>query len=134
MSLCVVCHKDSSDHTKKLWKLHQTHLVGNCIFCKKPRHEHSKELLQIHKSSVDRVAGNRKLYSIQTFGRIQPYPALLAGTYIWKNTEMHNLIPIYMSCTECDRYLGSVEEDYADVLGGMCIVCFKKMTEQVEVN
>ena len=44
------------------------------------------------------------------------------------------LIPIYMSCTECDRYLGSVEEDYADVLGGMCIVCFKKMTEQVEVN
>jgi hypothetical protein len=31
-----------------------------------------------------------------------------------------------MSCTECGLYLSSDEEDYADVLGGMCLECFRK--------
>jgi len=38
-------------------------------------------------------------------------------------------VPIYMSCTECGLYLGSIEEDYADMLGGMCLKCFMKMTD-----
>ena len=39
------------------------------------------------------------------------------------------LVPIYMSCTECGLYLGSIEEDYADMLGGMCLECFRKNTD-----
>ena len=37
-----------------------------------------------------------------------------------------------MSCTECDLYLGSDEEDYADMLGGMCFVCFRKLIGQTD--
>ncbi len=40
------------------------------------------------------------------------------------------LIPIYMSCTECSLYLGGMEEDYADILDGMCLNCFREVTEQ----
>ena len=36
------------------------------------------------------------------------------------------LVPIYMSCTECGLYLGSIEEDYADMLGGMCTRLLQK--------
>ena len=43
------------------------------------------------------------------------------------------LIPIYMSCAECSLYLGSREEDYADILGGMCLECFMEVTEQIEM-
>jgi hypothetical protein len=45
-----------------------------------------------------------------------------------------DFVPIYMSCTECSLFLGSDEEDYADILDGMCFVCFKKITGQFEVN
>ena len=40
------------------------------------------------------------------------------------------IIPIYMSCTECSLYLGNVEEEYADDLDGMCLKCFREQTEQ----
>ena len=43
-------------------------------------------------------------------------------------------IPIYMSCTECGLYLGSTEEDYADIIGGMCLQCFRKETEQTDIS
>jgi hypothetical protein len=42
------------------------------------------------------------------------------------------LIPIYMSCTECSLYLGSTEEDYADILDGMCLKCFREQTKQTD--
>ena len=42
------------------------------------------------------------------------------------------LIPIYMSCAECNLYLGSIEEDNADILGGMCLNCFREQTEQTD--
>ena len=42
------------------------------------------------------------------------------------------LIPIYMSCAECSLYLGSIEEDNADILGGMCLNCFREQTEQTD--
>ena len=41
-----------------------------------------------------------------------------------------DFVQIHMSCTECGLYLGSTEEDYADVLDGMCLQCFRKETEQ----
>jgi hypothetical protein len=50
------------------------------------------------------------------------------GEEFWHREDQ--LIPIYMSCTECDLYLGSIEEDNADILGGMCLNCFREQTEQ----
>ena len=44
-----------------------------------------------------------------------------------------DFIPIYMSCTGCGLYLGSTEEDYADVLDGMCLQCFRTETEQTDI-
>ena len=41
-------------------------------------------------------------------------------------------IPIYMSCTECGLYLGSTEEDNADIIGGMCLKCFRTEIEQTD--
>ena len=80
----------------------------------------------------------RKLHSVQTFGRIRPYPALLIDTrvYIWKNTQMQDLQPIYMSCANknCGKFLGSLEEDFADLLSGLCLVCFREQTGQAEMN
>jgi hypothetical protein len=35
-----------------------------------------------------------------------------------------------MSCAECGLYLGSIEEDHADVLGYMCLKCFRDATGQ----
>ena len=40
------------------------------------------------------------------------------------------LIPIYMECTECNLYLGSTEEDFADMLDGMCLKCFRELIGQ----
>ena len=42
------------------------------------------------------------------------------------------LKPIYMSCSECKLYLGKIEEDYADILGEMCLKCFREQTEQTD--
>jgi len=42
------------------------------------------------------------------------------------------LIPIYMSCTKCGLYLGSTEEDFADVLDGMCLKCFRELIGQTD--
>ena len=44
-----------------------------------------------------------------------------------------DFVQIHMSCTECGLYLGSTEEDFADVLDGMCLQCFRKETEQTEI-
>jgi len=40
------------------------------------------------------------------------------------------LKPIYMACTECGLSLGSKETDYADMLDGMCLKCFREVTDQ----
>ena len=64
------------------------------------------------------------------FGR--KCPALLDKDFSYdsKLNMAEWLIPIYMSCTECGLFLGSIEEDCADMLGGMCLECFRKMTDQ----
>jgi len=44
-----------------------------------------------------------------------------------------DFVQIHMSCTKCGLYLGSTEEDFADVLDGMCLQCFRKETEQTAI-
>ena len=143
MSSCKVCHLDSKKHSKKLWKLHQQTQI--CVFCQKSAGEHSEELWQMHNQAVERGQfcpdhkKKEKLYPI-TLGF-----ARTAIARVCKNIPQNkpfgtvlslpeppndvDIVPIYMACTECGLYLGSIEEDYADMLGGMSLKCFMEATD-----
>ena len=139
MSYCIVCELDSENHSKHLWERHRRQLVSDCVFCKKSSLDHSKKSWQMHMSVVKKAAGGRKIYHVQTYGRIKPYPGLLQphmgnvstyDTFNWKGVDVKEIIPIFMSCTECGRFLGSAEEDLCAELDGTCITCFREMTGQ----
>ena len=132
MSTCTVCQKDSMEHSKKLWEMHKQ--VTKCMFCNKTSDAHSEMLWNMHQETVEnarRKTSHKKLWAMQ-IGFGPKCPALLDKDYD-SNGHMNPaewLVPIYMSCTECNLFLGSIEEDYADMLGGMCLECFRKMTDQ----
>ena len=136
MSHCAVCHIDSKKHSKTLWQLHKQ--IRKCTFCRKTSDAHSEELWQMHNSVVEKAlrgTRHKKLWTMQ-IGSGRDCPAVLDTDY--RQDGHHDpaewLIPIYMSCTECSLYLGNIEEDYADILSGMCLKCFREMTRQKEVN
>ena len=118
MSMCKICLKGQDQHNKKLWSLHQTQI---CAFCSKGSSEHSWKLWQIHNITVESGRQGCKLYPI-TVG--------FARTCIARSAGDKEFIPIYMECTECELYLGSTEEDFADVLDGMCLKCFRELIDQ----
>ena len=131
MSSCKVCHLDSKKHSKKLWKLHQQTQI--CVFCQKSAGGHSEELWQMHNRAVERGQfcsdhnKKEKLYPI-TLGFARTAIARVCRI----NAEPPNdvdIVPIYMACIECGLFLGSIEEDYADMLGGMCLKCFMEATD-----
>ena len=131
MSTCTVCQKDSKKHSKKLWELHKQ--VTICEFCSKSSGTHSEELWEMHQRTVDTAKSktrHKKLWTMQ-IGFGPKCQALLDNDFNYNsNLNMAEwLVPIYMSCTECGHYLGSIEEDHADMLGGMCLECFMKMTD-----
>jgi len=132
MSTCAVCQKDSMEHSKKLWQMHKQ--VTICLFCDKSSDAHSEELWEMHKGTVEaarRKTRHKKIWTMQ-IGHGRNCPALLDKDFSYdsKLNMAEWLIPIYMSCTECSLFLGSIEEDYADMLSGMCLECFRKMPEQ----
>ena len=132
MSTCTVCQKDSKKHSKKLWELHKQ--VTICEFCNKSSGAHSEELWEMHQGTVEnakRKTKHKKIWTIQ-IGLGRNSPALLDNDFSYNSNLnlVEWLIPIYMSCTECSLFLGSTEEDYADMLGGMCLECFRKITDQ----
>ena len=131
MSTCTVCQKDSKKHSKKLWELHKQ--VTICEFCSKSSGDHSEELWEMHQRTVDVAKSktrHKKLWTMQ-IGFGPKCPALLDDAFSYDaNMNMAEwLKPIYMSCTECGLFLGSIETDHADMLGGMCLKCFMKATE-----
>ena len=132
MSTCTVCQKDSKKHSKKLWEMHKQ--VTICVFCDKSSGTHSEALWEMHKETVEaarRKTRHKKIWTMQ-IGHGRNCPALLDKDFSY-NSKLNMaewLIPIYMSCTECGLFLGSIEEDYADMLSGMCLECFRKMTDQ----
>ena len=135
MSLCEVCHLDSKKHSKKLWVLHMQ--KQTCAFCQKSGSEHSEKLWQMHK-----IAAEKGQYCPDHHKEEKLYPLTLglARTCVARVCKLNAdspydrvLVPIYMSCTECDLYLGSTEEDFADVLDGMCLSCFRDSIGQTDV-
>ena len=136
MSLCQVCHLDSKKHSKKLWVLHLQ--KQTCAFCQKTGSEHSEKLWQMHK-----IAAEKGQYCPDHHKEEKLYPLTLgfARAGIARVCKLNadppydrELVPIYMSCTECDLYLGSTEEDFADVLDGMCLNCFRESIGQTDVR
>ena len=129
---CIICHLDQKKHNKDLWKLHQESKL--CMFCNKNGSEHSEELWEMHKAAVEKGQlcidhkKKEKLYPITVgFGRKG-----IARVCRINADPPHDVefVPIYMSCTECGLYLGSIEEDHADILGCMCLKCFRDATGQ----
>ena len=107
-----------------------------CEFCRKRGSEHSKKLWEMHKAAVDKGMHcsehnkDEKMYPI-TLGFARTSVARVCSL----NAEPPHdkeLVPIYMSCTECGFYLGSIEEDCADILDGMCLTCFRKLIDQTD--
>ena len=125
MSSCKVCHLDSKKHSKKLWKLHQQTQI--CAFCSRSSSEHSEKLWRMHNLAIEKGrAKGEKLYPI-TLGFARTAIARVCRINADPPYDV-DIVPIYMACTECGLFLGSIEEDYADMLGGMCLKCFMKMT------
>ena len=134
MSLCGICHLDSKKHSKKLWELHQQ--TQTCMFCQKSGSEHSEKLWEMHKIAAENGQYCSKHHKEE---KLYPLTVGFARTGIARVCRLNadtpydkDLIPIYMSCTECKLYLGSTEEDYADILDGMCMKCFREQTEQTD--
>ena len=135
MSACKVCHLGSKNHSKKLWVLHQQAKI--CAFCQKNSSEHSEKLWEMHNLAVENGQQcpfhkkTEKLYPI-TIGSAR---AGIASVCRLDAEPPHDVdfVQIQMSCTKCGLYLGSTEEDSADVLDGMCLQCFRKETEQTDI-
>jgi len=128
MSMCKICLKGQDQHNKKLWSLHQSQI---CAFCSKGSGEHSWKLWQIHNITVEKwTRQGCKLYPI-TLGFARTGVAAVFNLNAVPPYDKE-LIPIYMECTECELYLGSTEEDFADVLDGMCLKCFRELIGQTD--
>ena len=132
MSLCGICHLDSKKHSKKLWVLHQQTQV--CMFCQKSGGEHSEKLWEMHRAAVEK---GRHCNDHHKEEKLYPLTVGFARTCVARVCKLNadppydkELVPIYMSCTECSLYLGSIEEDHADILGCMCLKCFRDATGQ----
>ena len=126
MSICKTCYKDSKDHTKQLWQIHHREEV--CALCGKPGSSHSKRLWEMH-SLTARKAPQGIIWPLK-IGYSRKVPAVIVGEFAWKNQLLKDLKPIYMECQNCKLYLGDSEVDLADVLDGVCLKCFRELTNQ----
>ena len=151
---CVFCRKRCCNHSEKLWEMHRLAAEKGQYWWLWPSEKH--EIFQpnsVRRHCVFDHNKKEKLWSItvgfarQGIARASTpnadSPVYTHSKSRWEFLE-HNywefgeefwhredqLNPIYMECTECNLYLGSIEEDNADILGGMCLNCFRKQTEQ----
>ena len=131
-SICAGCEKDRTEHSKKLWILHQQAQL--CGLCRKNVIEHSEKLWEMHQLAVEKGqycsehSKKENLYPI----RIGLGWNVIARVCKQNADKPHDIeiIPINMSCTECRLYLGDIEMKCADDLDGMCLKCFREQTEQ----
>ena len=47
---CITCDKQDTEHSKKLWELHQKKRL--CLFCNEDSSQHSEKLWEIHQEVV----------------------------------------------------------------------------------
>ena len=130
MSMCKTCLKDSSKHSKKLWTLHNW-----CPLCQKHSKEHSDELWSMHQRAVVKGAKGDKIrpvtigFARASVGRVVEWnvPVSPKGQPSPYKIEV---ISIHMHCAQCSLAMGDIEVDNGDVLGGLCLKCFREMIGQ----
>ena len=130
MSMCKTCLKDSSKHSKKLWTLHNW-----CPLCQKNSKDHSEKLWQMHQRAVVKGAKGAKIRPItvglarSSVGRVVEWnvPVSPKGQ---QSSHKLEVIPIHMHCVQCSLAMGDVEVDNGDVLGGLCLKCFRELIGQ----
>ncbi len=130
MSMCKTCLKDSSKHSKKLWTLHNW-----CPLCQKNSKDHSEKLWQMHQRAVVKGAKGAKIRPVtvglarSSVGRVVEWnvPVSPKGQ---QSSHKLEVIPIHMHCVQCSLAMGDVEVDNGDVLGGLCLKCFREMIGQ----
>ena len=132
MSECKRCLKDSKEHSKNLWRLHQE--VKPCLLCNKDSGKHSEKLWEMHQTVLALGSQGEKLRPMTVgFG-----PPHIAGVKNW-NTEREKekdkhytmeLIQNHIHCTGCRDAMSAKEVDVVDVLDGLCLKCFCEQTDQ----
>ena len=130
MSMCKTCLKDSSKHSKKLRTLHNW-----CPLCLKNSSEHSDELWQMHQRAVVKGAKGAKIRPItvglarSSVGRVVEWNVPVSPKGQSSSYKLE-VIPIHMHCVQCSLAMGDVEVDNGDVLGGLCLKCFRELIGQ----
>ena len=124
--------KDSKEHSKNLWKLHQE--VKPCLLCNKDSGNHSEKLWEMHQTVLALGSQGEKLRPITIgFG-----PTTIARVHKWNTVRVNGkdspysveLIPIHMRCIDCGDSISTNEIDMADTLTGLCFRCFCEQTDQ----
>ena len=125
MSMCKSCHKDSKNHTTKLWEFHQKN--EKCAWCGLKSWKHSVELWEIHQKTIPK--GKKLVVIQQGFG-----PKTLAVVKKWNTVDGSPYhiehIPLSMHCSDCNASMSDKESDLADVLTSLCLKCFSEQTDQ----
>ena len=123
-----------------------------CMLCRLVHKDHSEQLWKMHKGTVEMALSktlHKKLWTMQIgFGpKCAAYlDAAFESETVVKSphgTPLETVVPtnlnpqewlhpIYMSCTTCGLFLGKTEEEYADMLGGMCLKCFRELIDQTQ--
>ena len=131
MSMCKTCLKDSTKHNKKLWIIHNW-----CALCQKNSKEHSDKLWQMHQQAVLKGAKGQVWEKEE---KLWPITVGLSRASVGVAVELNakppydiEIIPVYMHCVQCSMAMGDVEVDNADILDGLCLKCFREMTEQTD--
>ena len=118
------------------------------MLCRLCQGEHSEQLWKMHKGTVEMAQSktqHKKLWTMQ-IGFGPKCAALLDNGYesetvIQRHGFLETVVPsglnpaewlrpIYMGCTACVLFLGKTEQEYGDMMGGMCIKCFRELTDQ----
>jgi len=132
MSECKTCYKDSKEHSRDLWQLHQENKL--CLLCNKKSGKHSEKLWNMHQAVLVREAHGEKLRPITIgFG-----PTVVARTHKWNTVEVNRaespyhieIIPIHMRCASCQDSMSTNEIEVADTCSGLCFKCFSEKTDQ----
>ena len=124
-----------------------------CMLCRLCQGKHSEQLWKMHNATVEMAQSktqHKKLWTMQ-IGFGPRCAALLDNDYESETlvksphgTPLETVVPtnlnpaewlhpIYMSCSSCGLSLGKIEEEYGDMLGGMCLMCFRELIGQTDV-
>ena len=132
MSECKTCLKDSKEHSRNLWQLHQE--AKPCLLCNKNSGKHSEKLWEMHQTVLALGSHGEKLRPITigfgstTIARVHKSNTIKVNG---QESPYHiELIPIHMRCTDCKNSMSANEVDVADILDGLCFKCFCEQTDQ----